>query len=745
VVVVAGQDPSPAVAVAIVKDQLAFETLFVDSSAELIVTIVEAGVGPVPAKASLVGTVEPGHAGEQPRDFLFDLSVGQPFLYTDFVPDVDDEANTRRYIEAFGTTADGVVRLRGRPGQYTVVASRGTEYTVDEHEVDLVAGAVKSVTATLRRAIDTTGYVGADFHLHSQFSLDSSARVDDRIANYAAEGIEYAVSTDHNFVVDYQPSIQQLGLARHINTGIGLELTTIDRGHFNGFPLVRQSGAILDGDGDGSVKDDTIASRTYGSFEWALRTPTQIFASLRALGRKDSAGAVQPIVLQVNHPRDSILGYFDQYGIDAETLEPEGITNALLQPNAQRHPEFDKTSFSFDFDAIEVFNGKRFDFLHTFAIPPDAPRLRVGARDVVVEPVSCCETQVGAVVRDTADRTCRDGGDTCACDEETFNFQIEEGNCDRIGDIAFPGVVEDWMKILATQKIPGHRVIGTANSDSHDPDKHEPGSPRTYVRVPVDQPQEVLPEHITKAFREDGDVLMSNGPFIRLTTTGSNEVAGMGGVVSSAGGKVRVAVHLESAPWVDMRVLRILQDQDVVHEEAIGGAGTHDVTVELDAVEDGFFLVEVKGDASMFPVVYPNEIPPLQFTDVIGALGSSFGSLGGSAGALKPALLFPTTPYALTNPMWIDADGDGKITPRSVLPTAASTYVARERPRAHPGLMKEVAIPWVETEAEAAQTAWLELPLRKRVSLSRLPRWLWPTDKPSDVRRALLQFVKHAD
>lgn len=746
VVVVAGQDPSPPVAVEIVKDALAFETLFVDTAAELVVTIVENGVGPVPAKATLVGIAPPGHAGDEPRDFLFDLSLGQPYIYTDFIPDQDDDVRTRRYIEAFGSAADGVVRLKARPGSYRLVSSRGTEYGIDEQEVTLVAGTVTMVTATIQRAIDTRGYVGADFHLHSQFSLDSSARVQDRIANYAAEGIEYAVSTDHNFIVDYQPILQKLGLERFINTGIGLELTTIDRGHFNGFPLERQSGGLIDTDLDGSVADDTIASRTYGSFEWAFRTPTEIFASLRALGRKDAAGAIAPIVVQVNHPRDSILGYFDQYGLNPETLEPEGIKNALLSPSAQRHPEFDQSNFSFDFDAIEVFNGKRFEFLHTFVVPANAPRLRIGGRDVVVEPVSCCEAQVGAVVRDTADRSCRDGTDLCACDVDTFNFQIEEGNCDRIGDIAFPGVTEDWMKMLATLSIPGRRVIGTANSDSHEPEKEEPGSPRTYVAVPVDDPAQVLPAQITAAFKDSGDVLMSNGPFIRLTTTGSNEVQGIGGVVSAQGGKVTVAIHLESAPWVDMDVLHVLQDGVVVHSVPLAGAGKRDVTVELDVVQDGFFLVEVVGDGSLFPVVYPNEIPPLQFTDVIGALGDSFGAFGASDEALKPELLFPTTPYALTNPVWIDADGDGAITPRSALPDpAASTFVLRDRPRAHPGLMKEVNLPWVETEAEAARSAWLELPLRKRVALSRLPRWLWPSDKPSDVRRALLQFVKHAD
>lgn len=739
VVVVPGQDPSAPVPVDIAAGKSVFENLFVDSPAEVVVTIVEENVGPVPGKATLVGTIDPADAGKDPKSFLFNLSLGQSFLYTDFIPDDALDPKTLRYIEAFHSSPDGVVRLRGRPGKYTLVASRGTEYDRAEIPVELKPGASTAVTATLRRVVDTTGYIGADFHLHSQFSLDSDAKVEDRIANYAAEGLEYAVSTDHNFVVDYQPVLQKLGLERYINTAVGLELTTIDRGHFNGFPLERQDGSLVDRDGDGKLNDDSIASRTYGSFEWAFRTPDEIFTSLRALARKDAAGNAKPVIVQVNHPRDSILGYFDQYGLDPETLEAEGITNPLLKPSAQRHPEFDKQAFSFGFDAIEVFNGKHFEFLKTFTVPPDAPTILVAGVPTRVDPVSCCEVQVDDVVRDRGTRTCPNEADECACDEEVFNFQREQGRCDIQGDIAFPGVVDDWMKILET----GTRVVGTANSDSHEPEKDEPGSPRTYVKVPLDDPSQVLPDHIVQGFH-DGDVLMSNGPFVRVTATGAGDPAGMGDTVTAADGKVTLAIHVDSAPWVVPDTLRIFRNGAVVHKSSLPGGGAHDLpAIELDAGSDGFLLVEVSGKESLFPVVYPNEIPPLQFTDVIGSIGASFG-LGDEPDALEPQLLFVTHPYALTNPIWIDGDGDGAVTPVRDLPVPGAARVAGKTPRIA-GVMKQVDVPWVATADEAAREEWLKVPLRKRLALKRLPRWLWPSDDPRDVRRSLLQFVRHCD
>ncbi|OGQ25157.1 MAG: hypothetical protein A2138_06700 [Deltaproteobacteria bacterium RBG_16_71_12] len=733
VVVTPGATSTAPVGVTVAEGQIAFTELFVDAPAELVVTVVEPGVGRVPSKVSVIGTAAPATAGLDPKDHIFDLSIGEPWRFTDFVPDEADDAKTRRFLEGFAYSADGVLRLKVRPGSYTVVAGRGTEYDRAAQDVEVNPGVTTALTMEIRRVVDTTGYVGADFHLHSQYSLDSGALVKDRIASYAGEGVEYAVSTDHNFVVDYQPALQQLGIEKHLNTAIGLELTTIDRGHFNGFPLRREQGALADGD---------IASRTYGSFEWAMKTPTEIFDKLRALGLKDQSGAVKPIVLQVNHPRDSILGYFDQYGVSADDLSVQG-QSGLLAPDPTIHPEFDKQQFNFDFDAFEVFNGKRFEFLHSYRVPDSAPRVVVDGSPRVVDPVSCCEVAVGDVLRDMAKRKCRplpDGTDVdeCACDADTFGYQLEQGNCggDRTGDVAFPGVIEDWIMMLES----GRRVVGTANSDSHEPEKDEPGCPRTYVRAPSDEPAQVRPDDIVAAFTA-GDVLMTNGPFVRVAVEGDGAAVGMGATASATDGRFVARIHVDTAPWVVPDTLNVYLGTTLAHTEAVPGSGPHDFEVPIDAAGDGILLVEVRGSETMFPSIFPNEVPPLQFTDVIGSLGSSFG-LGGDEGALEPALTFVTTPYALTNPVWLDADGDGEVTPSRTLD--ANARMAADQPQV--SLVRPVA--WVATEEEAleeARAAWEAIPRRKRIALSRLPRWLWPSADHRDVRRVLIQFVNHRE
>lgn len=733
--------------VVITEGKTTREELTLPQPAQVTVVVVEEGKGRVPAKISLVGTTPAEHIGEPSADWLYDLGIGEHFRYTDLVDDDASDPSTLRYIEHFDYSADGTLTMTARPGDYTLVVSRGIEYDRVEIPVSLKAGATANVTATLKRTVDTTGYVGADFHLHSVYSLDSNASLKDRITSYAGEGVEYAVSTDHNFIVDYRATIEKAGLSRFINSAVGLELTTIDRGHFNGFPLQRGSG-VLGADDEGEV--DTIASRTYGSFEWALRNPEDIFTDLRKLGRKKAGSdEVEDIILQVNHPRDSILGYFDQYGVNAESLAVEG-QSGLIAPDPVVHPEFNKEVFSFNFDAIEVFNGKRFELLRTFVVPEGVTR----------DPASCCPLAAGEVFREYPEPNTNDAGIAALCtdavdpalcncvpsnceasaDAEAFcdalqAAQIAANKCVASGTpVAFPGVRDDWLRILAT----GRRVVGTANSDSHEPEKEEPGSPRTYIRVPSDDPAQVSPDDVVAAFKS-GDVLMTNGPFVQITANG----VGMGG--TATGTSVELKVHVEQTSWVKADTLRIFKGPNAEPETYPIAHPVDDITITLDVASDTFIVAEVLStdpSSSLFPSIYPNEVPPLQFTDVIGSLGSSLG-LATLEGALQPALTFVTTPYALTNPIYIDADGNG-WQPSSAIPELDAQTAGR--PRSTLALTRPVVTVPTEEEAEreAIQAAWAEVPMRKKITLSHLPRWLWPSDDPRDIRRVLVQFVRHA-
>jgi hypothetical protein len=77
-------------------------------------------------------------------------------------------------------------------------------------------------------------------------------------------------------------------------------------------------------------------------------------------------------------------------------------------------------------------------------------------------------------------------------------------------------------------------------------------------------------------------------------------------------------------------------------------------------------------------VLTPTEFPPLDATVIIKALavGLDLSTLPLTSN-LKPARVHIAQPYAITNPIWIDVDGNGWTPPRPPLPAspkARSTY-----------------------------------------------------------------------
>lgn len=122
------------------------------------------------------------------------------------------------------------------PGKYRVVVVRGPEYGHLEQEVSVPEAQEVVIKGTLKRLVDTTGWISADFHNHSTPSGDNVCDTDGRIINIAAEHLEFTPTTEHNRFFDWEPTINALGLAAHIKTVKGIELTG-SRQHVNAFPF----------------------------------------------------------------------------------------------------------------------------------------------------------------------------------------------------------------------------------------------------------------------------------------------------------------------------------------------------------------------------------------------------------------------------------------------------------------------------------------------------------------------------
>ncbi|HSA24395.1 MAG TPA: CehA/McbA family metallohydrolase, partial [Myxococcota bacterium] len=171
----------------------------------------------------------------------------------------------------------------------------------------------------------------------------------------------------------------------------------------------------------------------------------------------------------------------------------------------------------------------------------------------------------------------------------------------------------------------GYRVSVSAGTDSHS-QSSTLGAPRVYVPSPH-APAELDPQELVTAFQEQR-VYVSCGPVVGFQVEGR----GLGEQAPAAGGQVTAHLRVQAPTWMTLAEARIVRNGQVAWTlpaaDWTGGAGG--VRLELDvpvAVDgDAWLALEVTGQGSLWPI-------------------------DGDA------------PYALTNPIYVDADGDGRWTP----------------------------------------------------------------------------------
>ncbi len=232
------------------------------------------------------------------------------------------------------------------PGHYRVLATRGPEYGVTETQLTLAAGerATLAIPAPAR-ALETPGWIGADFHVHSAESFDTSWPLARQLAAFAANGSEVLVSTEHDRVHDPRPTLTALGLGDRLIAITGVEVTTAftggdspySIGHFNAYPMRQEPLAFRGG-----------APRAEGR---------RLRAVLADLGR----GRGAPFV-QMNHPRGHTGNklqdgsYFTHLAVAGEPYDPTRGLDA--EPNrvlAERDPASGLRDL--DYHGVELLNG----------------------------------------------------------------------------------------------------------------------------------------------------------------------------------------------------------------------------------------------------------------------------------------------------------------------------------------------------------------------------------------------------
>lgn len=651
------------------------------SPGKIFVRIVDQNGVPLPAKATAIGRYAREDAGKLTPEFLFDLEAGEEFRSTDLVTDDAADPATLEFIESVAFTSDGTAELTVRPGEYDVVSSRGPEYDIQRSRVRVLPSQTATVKHSLRRVVDTRGWLALDSHIHSRNSIDSGMDLDERVAAVAAEGVEIPVSTDHNFITDYAPYIARNNLTQWLKPIIGIEMTTLESGHYNGFPVRYEVGAI-----------------TKGAFEWARRPPDVVFDDLRAIGSLSP----EETMIQVNHPRDDLLGYFGQYNRDPLTAEqqPPGFIDRFISPSGPAFVDDDgNTTFSFDYEALELLNGKLYWEVRHYRVPEELPP---GEMPAVIPPVG--------------------------------NILV-----DADGDVAYPGVVDDWFNLLNL----GYRYIGVGTGDSHT-GFDEAGQFRTMVYLGVDQPDAVSDRMLIEGLRSRRAVA-TNGPLVDFWIN-DPDFGAMGQTITDGDGSVLLTYRLTSAPWISVGRINIYRNGVIAYTRELDenrdlAAAPFEETIDLDlggdeasGPIDSWFVIEAIGYRSMYPVIRPAELPPLLLTDALASLAGPLGLANDEFGDLRPPEVFPVTAYAITNPVWVTTDG-GEFTPPGVVPLAVQNQPEND-PKFQAGISAEGTVARRARRAiEQTQLGRVDIAGRRNVPLF-YPR----SDNPADVRKVMARL-----
>lgn len=644
-------------------------------------------------------------------------------------------------VAALAFTADGTGSVELEPGRYDLWVSRGFEYSVHRQCLEVPPYVAARVTAAVNREVDTTGWVSGDFHMHGVNSFDADTTYERRVVSAVAEDVQVLALTDHDVVTDIGRYVELLGLRHRLVAAVGEEVTPIETGHIIGFPLRYDERAAEHGAIDWTRRDACLADPgmpdcnhddTEG-YVLPLR-PQEVFDQLRALGPYGPGGTL----VFAPHPRDGFFGLFDQFGLNHFDMSwnPAGLIRG-------QHPLLRSEYFSWDFDALELFNSKRpetfrtptageiSNFAHDLQALRDARAperdvadlhraymtdvltrtvgeqraLRFGFVPQCLTAAQCgagemCDPQRQRCVPEGAE--CR-GDDDCApglacefgvrpnrctaecatdadcrldhlCDASGDRSRCVRRACAATEDPDYPcaqsgspvriGVLDDWFRLL------NHGIVkpGLAHSDSHSLTSLETGCPRTWMRVDTDDPRAL---HILDAVAaiKAGKVIASYGPFVELFVDGRP----IGETVQLEPGDRRVTVEVRAQwpSWFDVDRIEIYRSGELRPETYVPTRSPAVFSFEDElperadgTVADAWYVAVAMGVGasarSLSPVYTPNRHPYLGFSQVV---ATTFASIDDPLIGAVLAMPLPVPeqvevlPYAVTNPVFVDADG----------------------------------------------------------------------------------------
>ncbi len=203
------------------------------------------------------------------------------------------------------------------PGKYQAIISHGPEYDADMQDIEVRPGQLVLLKSTLKRTVNTPGWISSDFHSHSSPSGDNVSHQLGRVLNLLAEHIEFAPCTEHNRIDTYADDLEFLKAATAMATCTGMELTgsPLPINHQNAFPLHRHEHHQ---DGGGPITDADPVKQIERLALWDLASSKVVQTNHpnipQILGDRDLDN-------QVDEGFRGMLGWMDVI----EVHPPEGI------------------------------------------------------------------------------------------------------------------------------------------------------------------------------------------------------------------------------------------------------------------------------------------------------------------------------------------------------------------------------------------------------------------------------------
>ena len=239
------------------------------------------------------------------------------------------------------------------------------------------------------------------------------------------------------------------------------------------------------------------------------------------------------------------------------------------------------------------------------------------------------------------------------------------------------GTVDDWFQML------NHGIIRPfiGNSDTHGTYGTESGIPRNYVKSGTDKPRAIDISSVTRNIKAMKS-FSTYGPFVSLDLNGKET----GSIVGLAvGSTASLKLKIQSPMWFDVDRIEVYKNGQLI--KVISGKQdcapadasciqspnkqvvNYDNTITDTVDKDAWYVVTVMGldGKSLAPVYSSTPVARLGMFELIQRLTPLLPPLVSFRVPLSPSMT-TVRPYAMTSPIFVDADGDGKITPLGKLP-----------------------------------------------------------------------------